>query len=166
MMKWVPVGKVLSTQGTQGEVKFYYYNEVREDFLRYTSLFVVKDNVKTEIKPARVRFQKNLVYIHFEGVRGIEEAASLVNKELFVREEDLPSLEDDEYYEYQLIGLDVVNMKKEKIGSVESILHTGANDVLVVAGPKGLAVPLVEGFIVEIDVKKGVVCIDEEALVL
>jgi 16S rRNA processing protein RimM len=165
-MKWIPVGKVVSTQGMQGEVKFYYYNEVREDFLRYTSLFVVKDNVKTEIRPARVRFQKNLIYIHFEGVSGIEEASSLVNKELFVREDDLAFLENDEYYEYQLIGLDVFNMKKEKIGSVESILHTGANDVLVVAGAKGLTVPLVEGFIVEIDLEKGIVCVDEEALAL
>jgi 16S rRNA processing protein RimM len=166
MMKWVPVGKVVSTQGMQGEIKFYYYNEVREDFLRYTSLFVVKDNAKTEIKPARVRFQKNLIYIKFEGVRGVEGAAFLVNKELFVREEDLASLGDGEYYEYQLIGLDVINMKKEKIGSVESILHTGANDVLVVAGAKGLTIPLVEGFVVEIDVKKGFVCVDEEALAL
>jgi 16S rRNA processing protein RimM len=163
-MKWVPVGKVVATQGMQGEVKFYYYNEVREDFLRYTSLFIVRDNVTTEIRPTRVRFQKNLIYMHFEGVRDIKEAANLVNKELFVREEDLPSLEDGEYYEYQLIGLDVINMKKEKIGSVESILHTGANDVLMVAGPKGLTIPLVEGFIVEIDVKKGFVCVDEEAL--
>jgi 16S rRNA processing protein RimM len=165
-MKWVPVGKVVSIQGIRGEVKFYYYNGVSEDFLRYTSLFVVKDNVKTEIRPVHVRFQKAFIYIQFEGVRNVEEASLLVNKELFVREEDLASLEDGEYYEYQLIGLDVINMKKEKIGSVESILHTGANDVLIVTGAKGLTVPLVEGFVVEIDIKKGFVCVDEEALAL
>jgi 16S rRNA processing protein RimM len=163
-MKWVPVGKVVSTQGVRGEVKFYYYNEVSEDFLRYTSLFVVKDKVKTEIRPAHVRFQKAFIYIQFEGVGNVEEASSLVNKELFVREEDLASLEQGEYYEYQLIGLDVVNMKKERIGSVESILHTGANDVIMVKGANGLVVPLVEGFVVEIDVEKGIVCVNEEAL--
>jgi 16S rRNA processing protein RimM len=165
-MKWIPVGKVLSTQGIRGEVKFNYYNEVREDFLHYTSLFVVRDNVKTEIRPARVRFHKSFIYVQFEGIETLEEASLLVNKELFVREDDLGALEEGEYYEYQLIGLDVINMKEEKIGTVESILHTGANDVIVVAGAKGLTVPLVEGFIVEIDVKKGVVCVDEEALAL
>jgi 16S rRNA processing protein RimM len=165
-MKWVPVGKVISTQGIRGEVKFYYYNEVSEDFLRYTSLFVVKDNVKTEIRPVHVRSYKNFIYVQFAGIENVEEASFLVNKELFVREEDLASLEDGEYYEYQLIGLDVINMKKEKIGSVESVLHTGANDVLVVAGAKGLTVPFVEGFVVEIDVKNGFVCVDEEALAL
>lgn len=165
-MKWIPVGRVVSTQGIRGEVKFYYYNEVREDFLRYTSLFVVKGNEKSEIKPVRVRFRNNFIYIRFEGIKSINEASLLVNKELFVREEDLASLGDGEYYEYQLIGLDVINMKKEKIGSVESIIHTGAHDVLMVTGTKGLAVPLVEGFIVEINVGKGIVRIDEEALTL
>jgi len=165
-MKWIPVGRVVSTQGIRGEVKFYYYNEVHEDFLRYTSLFVVRDNEKAEIKPARVRFRNNFIYICFEGIESIEEASPLVNKELFVREEDLGSLEDGEYYEYQLIGLDVINMKNEKIGSVESIVHTGAHDVLMITGKKGLAVPLVEGFVMGIDVGNGIVCVDEEALTL
>ena len=55
-------------------------------------------------------------------------------------------------------------MKDEKLGSVESILRTGANDVIVVAGQEGLMVPMVEGFIVEIDVKKGFIRINDEAL--
>ncbi len=63
MMKWVPVGKVVSAHGMRGEVKFYYYNEVKEDFLRYTSLFVVKDNVKTEIKPPRGKVSEKF-YLH------------------------------------------------------------------------------------------------------
>ena len=165
-MRWIPVGKVVSAHGMEGEVKFYYYNEVREDFLRYTSLFAVRDDVKTEIRPAHVRFQKNLIYIQFEGIRSLEEVSSLVNKELYVREGDLADLEKGEYYEYQLIGLDVINMKNEKIGAVESILHTGAHDVLVVAGEKERMVPLVEGYVVEVDVEKGIVCVDEEALAL
>ena len=115
-------------------------------------------------RPARVRFRKGFIYIHFEGIHSVEDALPLVNKELFVREEDLGGLDDSEYYEYQLIGLDVMNKKMEKIGSVESVLHTGANDVIMVTGTRGLAVPLVEGFIVAIDVKKGIVCVDDEAL--
>ncbi len=163
-MKWIPVGKVVSTQGIRGEVKFYYYNEVHEDFLRYTSLFVLRDGVKTEIRPKQVRFRKSFYYILFEDIKNFEDASLLVNKELFVREDDLLSLEDGEYYEYQLIGLDVINANKEKIGSVKSLLNNGAHDVLMVAGAKEIAVPLVEGFVVEIDLVKGIIRVDEEAL--
>lgn len=161
-MEWVPVGKVVSAHGMRGELKFYYYNEVKEDFLLYTSLFVVKDTVKTEIRPLRVRFQKNFVYFTVAGLRSLEDVSFLIGKELFVREKDLPVVDEGEYYEYQLIGLDVINKKGETLGAVESILHTGANDVLVVEGKEGLMVPMIEGFIVEIDVKKGFVRIDDE----
>ena len=163
-MKWVPVGKVVSTQGIRGEIKFYYYNEVHEDFLRYASLFMIDHNTETELKPQRIRFRKNIVYIQFEGITNINEALLLVNKELFVREEDLGELDRDEYYEYQLIGLDVLDSRKKKIGSVESVLNTGAHQVLMVTGVKGFALPLVEGFITEIDIDKRSICIDERTL--
>lgn len=163
-MKWIPVGRVVSTQGIRGEIKFYYYNEVHEDILRYTSLFIVQNGVEKELKPKRVRFHKNIVIIQFEGINNKDIAASLVNKELFVREEDLDRLDEGEYYEYQLVGLDVLDSKKHKVGSVESVLNTGAHNVLMVTGKKGFAVPLVEGFVTEIDITNGNICIDEGAL--
>ncbi|HVN95419.1 MAG TPA: ribosome maturation factor RimM [Syntrophorhabdaceae bacterium] len=166
-MKWIPVGRVVSTHGTRGEVKFRYYNEVQEDFLGYTSLFVGKDEVKTEIRPARVKFRQDSVYIQFHGLNNLDEVSFLVNKELYVRETDLADLKEDEYYEYQLIGLNVTNLNKETIGRVESVLHTGASDVLVVAGKeKELMVPLIEGYVTDIDMKNGTICVDEKALSL
>ncbi len=163
-MEWIPVGKVVSAHGMGGEIKLYYYNEVKEDFLLYTSLFVVRDNVKAEIRPLQVRFQNKFIYIIVAGIKSTADVAPLIGKELYVREKDLPAVDEGEYYEYQLIGLDVINVKDEKLGSVESILRTGANDVIVVAGQEGLMVPMVEGFIVEIDVKKGFIRINDEAL--
>ena len=165
-MKWIPVGRVVSTQGIRGETKFYYYNEVQEDFLRYTSLFIVQKDRERELKPKRIRFHKNHVIIQFEGITDRDAAAALVNKELCVRETDLHELDDGEYYEYQLIGLCVLDSKRARIGSVESVLNTGAHNVLIVNGQKGFAVPLVEGFIIEINVPAGYVCIDEGALEL
>jgi 16S rRNA processing protein RimM len=164
-MEWIPVGKVVSAHGMRGEIKFYYYNEVKEDFLLYTSLFVVSDDVKTEIRPLQVRFHKNFVYITIAGLRNAADASFLIGKELYVREKDLPAVEEGEYYEYQLIGLDVINMQRKKIGSVESILRTGANDVLVVTGEEDYMVPMVEGYIEEIDVRTGFIRVNEETIV-
>ncbi|HEX2966528.1 MAG TPA: ribosome maturation factor RimM [Syntrophorhabdaceae bacterium] len=165
-MKWIPVGRVVSTQGVRGEIKFYYYNEVHEDILRYTSLFIVQNDAETELKPKRVRFQGNRIIIQFEGVTDKNIAASLVNKELFVREKDLDELDEGEYYEYQLIGLEVLDSKGKKVGSVDTVLNTGAHNVLIVKGEKSFAVPLVEGFITEVNVSRGNICIDEGALEL
>jgi len=164
-MKWVPVGRVVSVHGMRGEVKFYYYNEVKDEFLKYTSLFAPNDDGHVELKPLGAKYRKNFFYLSFRGFSSTEEVSFLVGKELFVREGDLPALEDGEYYEYQLIGLDVVDTQGATLGKVRSILRSGASDVLVIEGEKELMVPMVEGFIIEVDVKGGVVRIDSGRLV-
>jgi 16S rRNA processing protein RimM len=165
-MKWIPVGKILSLHGTRGEIKLNYYNEVKDDICRYTSLFVLKDDGFFEIKPVDVRFQKGFVYARLKGFNSMEEVSPLVGCEICIRERDLLPLEEGEYYEYQLIGLDVITLKGERMGKVESLIHTGANDILVLDEEGAPMVPLVEGFVVEINMKEGFVRVDGEAVAL
>jgi 16S rRNA processing protein RimM len=164
-MRWIPVGMVLSAHGIRGEVRFHYYNEAKEEFLRYASLYAEKDDTIIEIKPASVRSHKNHFLIRFKGLGNPEEVSFLVKKELFVREGDLPQLNDDEYYEYQLIGLRVLNSAGEEIGKVDSMLHTQANDTLVVSGKQDIMVPMIEGYIIEIDLERSFIKVREDLLV-
>jgi 16S rRNA processing protein RimM len=164
-MKWIPVGRVVSTFGIRGEVKFHYYNEVKEGFLDYTSLFILKGDEFMELKPEGVRHRQRSFHLSFQGFSTIEDAAFLVGKELFVREEDLPRLEEGEYYEYQLIGLEVTTLQGSYLGRVRSLMHTAAGDILVVEGERELMIPMVEGFIIDIDVSRGMVRVDIEELV-
>lgn len=165
-MKWIPVGRVVSTHGMRGEVKFYYYNEVKEEFLDYTSLFALKGDEYVELKPLKATYSKRFFYLSFRGLATVGEVSFLVTKELFVREADLPRLEDGEYYEYQLIGLEVITTQGMSLGKVTSVLHTGANDILIVEGERELMIPMVEGFVIDIDVSRGEVRVDTGGLVL
>ena len=165
-MKCIPVGKVVAGHGLRGEVKFKYYNEAPEGFFRYSSLLVRQDDGLTELRPTEVTFRKGFFYIEFEGLDSPEKASFLVDRELSVREEDLPPLDDGEYYDYQLIGLGVVNQRDEKIGKVEHVLHTGASDIMVVRGTTEMFVPMVEGYISKIDLEALTITIDEEALLV
>lgn len=163
-MNWVPVGRVVSVHGIRGEVKFYYYNEVKGEFLRYTSLFALKDDRYIELEPLGAVYRKNFYYLSFRGLSSPQEVSFLAGKELFVREGDLPLLEDGEYYEYQLIGLEVVDVHGTMLGKVRSILRSGAHDVLIVAGEKEIMLPMVEGFVVEVDIKGGTIRVDAGGL--
>ncbi len=49
---------------------------------------------------------------------------------ILIAEADLPNLPAGEFYWHQLIGLEVVN-ESRSLGVVESMMETGANDVLV-----------------------------------
>ena len=165
-MGFIPVGKVVADHGLGGAVKFKYYNEDAENFYRYSSLITNKNERQAELKLTEVRFSKGFFYLKFEGLNSPEQVSFLINQELFVREEDLPPLENDEYYDYQLIGLHVVNHSGELIGTVSQVIHTGVNDIIVVKGKEEILVPMVEGLISEIDLKNSLITIDEEALLV
>jgi len=152
-MGYVPVGRVVSTHGIKGEVKFQYYNDEKEVFYEYTSFLITNENnLWVTFEPTDKRFYKGFFYLKFKGLDSPETASSLINKEFFVKEEQLPPLNDGEYYEYQLIGLKVINQDDIRVGTVTEVMHTGAQDLLVVRGEKEILIPMVEGYILSIDI--------------
>ncbi len=70
--------------------------------------------------------------------------------ELAVRRGDLPPLPDDSYYVADLIGMDVLDERGERVGVVRDVLPGPANDVLEL--DTGLLLPLVEECVRKVDV--------------
>jgi 16S rRNA processing protein RimM len=165
-MRYIPVGRVVAAHGIKGAVKFHYYNAAYDDFFGYEALFARQGSRYKELEPIDKRFHKGFFYLSFKGLVTPEEVFHLLNKELFVREEDLPCLGEGEYYDYRLIGLDVTDVKGVKIGTVKEIVHTRANDLLVISGQEEIFVPLVEEFVRNIDLKDRRITVDVDALSL
>lgn len=153
-MGYIPVGRVISAHGIKGEVKFLYYNDKKEVFYGYTSFLVKKANNRwVKLKPTEINVYRGFFYLKFQGYDSLEAVSFLLNQELFVRQEQLPPLKENEFYEYQLVGLKVVGDNNNPIGSVKHIMHTGAQDLIVVDGEKELLIPMVEGFITDISLE-------------
>ena len=163
-MKYITVGRVVATHGIRGAVKFKYYNEDKEAFLQYRRLYAESGGETLELKPFWAQPQKGFFLVRFEGFEGPEQVAFLIGNELLVREDDLPPPGEDEYYDFQLIGLEVVNERGEPVGKVVEVIHTGANDVIAVEGLHPLLVPLVEGYVLDVDLGRGIMRIRQEAL--
>ena len=65
----------------------------------------------------------------------------------------LPDLDDDEYYAFEIQGMDVVSTDGRNLGKVANIFSTGSNDVYVVDGPLGeILIPAIKDVIVKMDV--------------
>jgi 16S rRNA processing protein RimM len=73
-------------------------------------------------------------------------------------EEAIP-LEEDQYFEHQIVGLEVWTAGGEHLGQVVEIVHTGANEVYVIhsAGPgaRELLIPAIEEVVLEVDLENG-----------
>lgn len=163
-MKLVPVGQVTAVHGLGGEVRFRYYNE-GGDPLRYPSFFVDDNGAEIELRPAGVRLRKEQFIIKFKGLESVEAVSFLLGKEVFVRESDLAPLAEDEYYDYQLIGLEAVAEDGRSLGAVKDVMHTRANDILVVGDAPEVLVPMTEDYIVKIDREAGLVRVRGDGLI-
>lgn len=101
--------------------------------------------------------------LRFAGVRDRGGAEALRNTLLIadVDPEERPE-EPDEYYDHQLIDLDVVTVDGTEIGRITEVSHLPSQDLFVVERPDGdeVLVPFVEEIVVEIDLDEQRAVID------
>ncbi len=128
------IAKFGSTYGVKGQLKVYPFTTAPSGLLNFSRWF--DGNAKAllfeHLKQIRDYFVVSLV-----GITTPEQAQSFVNQLIYVPEEDFPVLKAGEYYWFNLLGCNVVNVKKQELGQVTSILPTGSNDVLVVENQTG-----------------------------
>jgi 16S rRNA processing protein RimM len=102
---------------------------------------------------------KNRIALKFAGFDSPDKATQLIGRELEVEERELPTLREDQFYCYKLIGLKVVDTDGEAVGEIVDILENLANDVLIVRSPEQeeVLIPAVKEVVKRIDLKRGLV---------
>ena len=156
-MEKILIGKITSPVGLKGEVKVYNYSD-RTQIYEETKIFYLGDEPR---KLERFRTQKNMLVIKFEGVETREAAEELRNREVFVTRDDLPELEEGEYYLRDLIGMEVFQ-GEELIGKVADVITNTSQDILKVETAEGreALIPVVDPIVESIDTDKKIISVD------
>jgi 16S rRNA processing protein RimM len=101
----------------------------------------------------RARAHRRALLLELEGIDTRDQAETLRGLLLEVPVKELPPLAEDQYYRFQILGMDVVDREDRPLGRVEEVLETGANDVYIVRGPDGeLLLPAIDAVVKEVDV--------------
>ncbi|MBC7358962.1 MAG: 16S rRNA processing protein RimM [Desulfacinum sp.] len=165
--KWVPVGRVSRTHGIDGAVLIVAYGETlgerRSDerlFVCLPSMRIPKALTIEDIRPHGRQWR-----VRFREVRELEAAQALVGLEVGVPEEELPALDDGEYYHYQLVGLRVETVSGRFLGTLKEILESPAHDIYVVEDERGreILLPAVEDVIRDVKPEENRVVVDPPA---
>nr|WP_206315446.1 ribosome maturation factor RimM [Streptomyces sp. C1-2] len=109
------------------------------------------------------RVHSGRLLLRFEGVRDRTAAEALRNTVLIadVDPEEMPEGED-EYYDHQLMDLDVVTVDGTEVGRITEVSHLPSQDLFVVERPDGteVMIPFVEEIVTEIDLAEQKAVID------
>ena len=155
------MGHVSGLFGVKGWVKVFSHTRPRSRIVEYKAWYLGCDSKPVTLQEGRSH--KEGVVAKFEGIDDRDAAAALLESEIWVDEADLSALPEDEYYWYQLIGLEVLDTNKQSLGSVKNLLETGANDVLVVRGEGKTEhlIPYIKGQVIQsIDLEKNCLIVD------
>ena len=156
------IAKIVGTHGLKGTFKVYSYAESLSVF-KPDSLILMR-NTKGSEKIHVVNWAKSLkkiILLSLKGISTISQAEALIGSELFISKADLPEPESGTYYWFDIIGLSVFTIDNEYIGSVESIIQTGGNDVFVVKdGDKEILIPGIESVVLSIDFDRKIMTVD------
>ncbi|MBT8113807.1 MAG: ribosome maturation factor RimM, partial [Arenicella sp.] len=111
------------------------------------------------------REQGQGIVAQLEGIDNRDQAQALIGQRILIDEDDLPELPEGEYYWQQLIGLEASNLQGEPMGRIDSILETGANDVLVLnrqveSGVEEVLIPYVPQVVKKVDLVQGTMLVD------
>ncbi len=131
----VTVGEIAGVFGIKGWVKVKSSTDPDSNILDYSPWWLkTRYGVKAvEVDESQHRPQG--IVAHIVGVDDRDAATELRGVQIAIERDQLPDLEQGEYYWDQLIGLAVISHYdggEHRLGCVANLLETGANDVLVI----------------------------------
>ncbi len=157
----IVVGRISGLYGVRGWCKVYSYTDPRANILEYGPWHLKIDDHWERRAVQEGREQGQGIVVRLEGCDDREAARALIDAVVAVQRGQLPPAGPDEHYWADLVGLEVRTSQGARLGRLESLFATGANDVMVVRDDRERLIPYVRGDIVlDVDLDKRVMTVD------
>jgi len=158
--EWVVMGRIAAPFGIKGWVKVQSFGDDPGTLMDFESWRVGRGAVQTHYTVEAIKDHSNALVAKLVGVDDRDAAYALRGQEISVERRHLPPPADDEFYWSDLIGLKAVNRQGIELGRVDSLMESGAHDLLVIKGKREYLIPFVAQFVGKVDVAGGQVEVD------
>jgi len=157
----VCLGQIGAAHGVRGEVRLRSFTSDPAAITDYGPL-ETEDGRVFEIETLRPA--KDHFVVRLSGIRDRDAASALANTKLYVPRERLPETDEpDEFYHADLIGLAVIDLAGNKLGTVVAVHNFGAGDLIEVrtdAGNNTELVPFDTTHVPAVDIASGKIVVD------
>lgn len=141
---FIEIGHIAKLHGFKGEVSLFLDVSNPTDYYNFPFFLLDIHGVPTpfiveSIKPKN----KGFIAVKFEGVNNETEANGLLKKRVLLPEEKLPVLDENSFYDHEIVGYKVIDTERGEIGLVVQIIDYDSNPLLQIdAQGKEVLVPL------------------------
>jgi len=149
---FVEIGLFIGPHGIKGEIKVKSFTEIPENLFVYEEFFLGNQTKPIKLKFVR-KIKQNLICI-VEDIKTRNEAEKFKNLTLYVKRDNLPLLNDDEFYQRDLLNFDVYNLERHNLGFVTSFNDFGGGLLVEVEkNKKRFYLPIGKPFLKDINYK-------------
>ncbi|MCG9760421.1 MULTISPECIES: ribosome maturation factor RimM [Pseudoalteromonas] len=132
----IVVGKLGAPYGIKGWLKVHSFTDDPQGIFDFSPWLIGQQGKWQNLEVSDWRRHNKGYIAKFAQVNDRDEAVAYTNAEIAVYAEQLPELPEGEFYWRDLIGMSVVTDKGYDLGTVDDLMETGSNDVLVVKANK------------------------------
>lgn len=159
----IRVGRVAGAFGVKGEVRITAFTEDAATLLKHPNL--LREDGTPGLTVLSGRKQKDSVIVRAAEIDTPEAADAARGLYVHIPREALPTLDEDEFYLTDLIGLRAVSPSGEALGRIKTVRDFGAGDLLEIQPPAGATwwVAFTREAVPEIRIAAGEVVIDRPA---
>ena len=151
---YLNVGFLRRPHGVRGEIMLEIQTEQPEIFISEAQFYLGEEYLPYIIASSRPH--KKGILLSFEGIQDRDEIGKFRNTHVYAKISELPTLDKDNFYDHEIIGLEVIEDETGKsLGQIKEIIKTGANDVYVVTQESGneILLPAIPEVVLEIDLE-------------
>lgn len=143
------IGRIISPWGIKGDFKVQVLTDFPERFDPGRKVFIDGSPLSVE----RSRPYKSGFIVKLSGIDSIEDVEKVRGKFLEVPLDE-NMLEEGQYFQFQIIGLEVYTDEGRFLGKITEISPAGGSDIYIINGESGeILIPAIEDVIKSIDLE-------------
>jgi 16S rRNA processing protein RimM len=159
---FIAIARIARTRGNRGEVLADLYTDFPDRFNALEEAWLeFPDSRRVRVTIEDTWLHKGRIVLKFAGVDNISAAEAYAGCWVQVPAEQAVELQEGTYFDHDLVGCSVNDVRGNQLGVVTEVLRIVGNSQLVVKGPDGeYLIPAVDSICTRISIEEKQIIID------
>jgi 16S rRNA processing protein RimM len=151
------IGKIIKTKGLDGTLKINSSTDFApKRYQQGNKIYLENMHTKevTTLSVVSYYSDKGFDFVKFAEINSLDEANALIGSSLFVNKDELPPLDNDEYYFDDLVACSIIDQNNQNIGKVVNVEDYNGRRSLRIAltNKKELLLPFNKVFVKDVNI--------------